>query len=304
MKPHYRERAELFGRERTLVGVTCRATRPRADAPAVVFLNAGIISRVGANRLHVRLARALASVGVHSLRFDMAGIGDSVILPTSTSMTPERRVEIDIDDAVAFAQDRLGIRRVVLAGLCSGADNALRSMDRHPSVVGAILLDLNTHQTRGFYLRHYGRRLLRRETWRNVLSGRHPLLRKLLARARWVPVSTEAPAPSSMDTLLPNTRLSLDHMRRTLEALVRRDAKLLAVFTAGFETQYNYGEQFREMLPGLDFRNSLQLEYFADSDHTFSRSDLQSRLTGTVVRWIENTQFPSPTETPSTKRAG
>lgn len=295
MRRLYRERGVLFGRERSLVGVSCRPVQSEGERPVIIFLNSGIVHRIGGNRIYVTLARALADRGFGSLRFDLAGIGDSVILPTSPSMTPQERTQIDIDDALQFASERLDADRFIMVGLCSGADNALRTMGRNESVVGSILLDLNAYRTPGYYLRHYSRRLLRGETWRNLLTGKHPLAQTLLHRVREPLRGSEGLSASpSTDTMLPNAVLPREMLRDHLERIVARDAKVFAVFTAGLEGQYNYERQFLDMFPDLDFGRSLRLEYFADSDHEFSRRDLQARLTDLVVNWAEKTDFPYP----------
>ena len=73
------EQTFLFGDAKSLVGiVTDPATgNGRAERPAALLLNAGLTYRVGPNRLYVKIARALASQGLVTLRFDLSGIGDS-----------------------------------------------------------------------------------------------------------------------------------------------------------------------------------------------------------------------------------
>ncbi len=71
-----RERAVVFGDPPDLVGVLTEPDGVCRDR-GVIILNAGIIHRVGPNRLHVRMARALASLGFPVLRFDFSGQGDS-----------------------------------------------------------------------------------------------------------------------------------------------------------------------------------------------------------------------------------
>jgi pimeloyl-ACP methyl ester carboxylesterase len=285
----YQERAVLFGRERTLVGISCRPSRFAGERPSFIFLNSGIVHRVGANRIYVMLARALADKGFSSLRFDLAGVGDSRILPNSQAMDPQERTEVDIDDALEFSSRHLESDRFIMAGLCSGADNALRTMGRHDNVVGSILLDLNTYRTRGYYLRHYSKRLVRSGTWRNVLTGK-----TLRGRIEQAKRQQEQPQKPSMDTMLPATSLPPTVMRDHLERVVASDRKLLAIFTAGLDEQYNYETQFLDMLPGLDFGRSLRLEYFSDSDHSFSRQHWQQRLRSVVIDWAEGTDFPRP----------
>lgn len=282
----------VFGRDRSLIGSTCTPSRPSPARPFVLFINSGIIHRIGPNRIYVRIARALAAHGFSSLRFDLSGIGDSVLPPGAKGMSIQERVELDIDDAVAFAHERLGATRFVVIGLCSGADNALRTMARREDVVGAVLLDLNTHLTRGFWIRHYARRLLRLRPWLNVVTGRHPYVRRVLARIRRPLGSAREDPASDMDapTLNLDAWIPRDLMRTYLERIVARGGRLLCVFTAGLPMQYNYREQLLDVVDGLDFRGLLTLEYYADSDHTFSRTDLQARLTTAILGWMNEIQ--------------
>ena len=78
------ERAVLIGAQPGMVGVE---TRPLGNdggeraAVAAILLGAGLVHRVGPNRLTVRLARRLAARGIASVRFDHRGIGDSAPRP-------------------------------------------------------------------------------------------------------------------------------------------------------------------------------------------------------------------------------
>ena len=57
------EEAVLFGTTQSLVGILSQPPREEAPRglPAVILLNAGIVHRVGPNRLYVRMARELAA---------------------------------------------------------------------------------------------------------------------------------------------------------------------------------------------------------------------------------------------------
>ena len=291
----YAEEPVVFGRDHSLVGVTCRPVAPPpAPRPFVIFLNAGIIHRSGPNRMTVRLARALARVGVPSLRFDLSGIGDSIVPPSAAAMSIQERVSIDIDDAMAFARAHWGAETFVMGGLCSGADNALRTAARSSDVAGLFLLDLNVCRTSGYYVRHVARRLFDGGTWRNVFTGRHPLVRAMLARAglrRAVDGSAHDDPALPHDAVVP-----YDEMRAHLHHLMARDARLLCIFTAGLEAQYNYRRQFLHLFPDVPFGDRLRLRYFTDSDHVFTGSTLQERLTREVVAWVSETAFPASGE--------
>src|SRR5688500_20259796 len=70
-----RERAIRFGSGERLVGIlTDPADGEDAQRPTAVFVTAGMLHRVGPNRLYVTLARRLARLGVPSMRFDLSEI--------------------------------------------------------------------------------------------------------------------------------------------------------------------------------------------------------------------------------------
>src|SRR5262245_23717581 len=154
-----RELPVLMGRHKSLAGIfteslrSCAVTTP----PAVVLLNAGIVHRVGPNRMHVLLARALAAAGISSLRFDMSGIGDSPSRPEAT--TPLESAMSDIRDAMEWLAANKRIGKVVLFGLCSGADHSILYASSDRRVVGTILLDPNIPRTRKYYLYRSGAKL-------------------------------------------------------------------------------------------------------------------------------------------------
>ncbi|MGH7928173.1 MAG: alpha/beta hydrolase, partial [Candidatus Binatia bacterium] len=75
-----REEALLLGKTRSLVGILTDPPEAKRSTrlPGIILLNAGIIHRVGPNRMHVKIARTLAPMGFVVVRFDFSGIGDSI----------------------------------------------------------------------------------------------------------------------------------------------------------------------------------------------------------------------------------
>lgn len=292
---HTREYVEtpvVFGRHHSLVGTVCRPAAALSPKPFVIFLNAGIVHRTGPHRMSVRIARALAENGVSSLRFDLSGIGDSVIPTDAPPMGVQERVQADIDDALEFARDHCHAMSFVMGGLCSGADNALRTAARRRSVVGLFLLDLTVARTPGYYARFYLQRLFSGSTWWNIVTGRHPALRRVFA-GRAVPDEADHRVDGAIeaDAVVPHPV-----MREYLHRILARDVKLLCIFTAGLEKQYNHERQFVRLFPRLDFGSRLDLHYFADSDHTFTGPALQERLRRRIVTWVNETEFRDPSE--------
>jgi pimeloyl-ACP methyl ester carboxylesterase len=121
----YIEAPVLLGENGRLAGVFCRALSGHQPRKAVVFVNAGAIYHVGWARMHVEMARELARSGIASLRFDLAGIGDS---EASAQAVPHlyTAVSDDMHAAVDWLQAR-GIRDLTVFGTCSGAYQAFHA---------------------------------------------------------------------------------------------------------------------------------------------------------------------------------
>jgi alpha/beta superfamily hydrolase len=94
------------------------------DAPAdigVLIIVGGPQYRVGSHRQFVLLARAIATAGIPSMRFDFRGSGDA----TGEQHSYED-IGPDIGAAVAALFARMPqVKRVVLWGLCGAATAAL-----------------------------------------------------------------------------------------------------------------------------------------------------------------------------------
>jgi pimeloyl-ACP methyl ester carboxylesterase len=288
-----REQPVLLGTWQSMVGVISSASPDGGalDRPAVVILNSGVIHRVGANRMHVYLARALALRGHTVLRFDLSGIGDSE--PRRDALAPFDAAMADIREVLDHLGQTKGIRRVILVGLCTGANHALLYAAGDPRVVGVALLDLYLPHTFGYFVRMYGRRFLRSEGWLNIIRGRHPMWRALRARLALTQMGSELEPPGPARA---EVQATLD---RAFRPILAREAQVLCVFTAGLEEQHNYRGQLLDALPDVPFGNLLRLEYFADSDHTFSSGRNRARIMELVLEWIGASKFPDAPRAPA-----
>src|SRR4030095_13226651 len=96
-----REEILLLGKTKSLVGIITDPPEAKRsnELPGIILLNAGIIHRVGPNRIHVKIARTLAPMGFVVLRFDFSGIGDSKVrddnLPFEESGVRETQETMD-----------------------------------------------------------------------------------------------------------------------------------------------------------------------------------------------------------------
>lgn len=272
-----RERAFTFGEDNALVGILCQPLAAPGDgSPGFVLLNAGLLHRVGPARLNVDLARRLAANGFASLRFDLAGLGDSE--PRRDQRNETERAVADIRDAMDFMQSRLELSRFVLLGLCSGADNAHFAAMSDERVVGTVLLDPYGYRTLGYYARHYGPRMLKLAPWvrfaRRALSSRAQSVLRLLRG--------EPEAPEMFERTFPERA----QVAADLERLSARGVDQLLVYTGGVREHYfNHRDQFGEMFPALRGSERIEVEYFDQADHVYTIIADREQLMDRICRW-------------------
>lgn len=137
----YKEEPIRFGPARAMHGTLCLPARPDPEAPALVLLNRGLNPEIGWGRTGVDHARALAAVGVTTLRIDETGLGES----PDRADRPQPLIYADaVAEDVSAAVDVLAARghqRIGLVGVCSGAYTALLSGDLDPRVSDIVAVN-------------------------------------------------------------------------------------------------------------------------------------------------------------------
>jgi len=273
------EKALLFGNAKSLAGIVTDPdpASASADLPGVIILNAGVLHRVGPNRVHVQLARSLAERGLVALRFDLSGIGDSRRRDGSESFA--RSAVQEVQQAMDFLAESRGIERFVLFGICSGADNGLQVSHSDPRVAGAALIDGYNLPSLGLILHFYRARLLSFRSWLRLLIGRSQtwsLIRSIL----WL-FRAARNSGTQEDPVLP----SRAEFRSQLRSIADRGVELLLVYTGSSAAYYNYRRLLRRSLRSWPSRERVRVEHFADSDHLFTLLANQRRLVELVTGW-------------------
>jgi pimeloyl-ACP methyl ester carboxylesterase len=293
------ELAVNFGPASDLVGILSgaeeipwRTPGPRADRAAsdlgVIFLNAGVIHRVGPNRIHVSLARALARLGIPTLRFDLPGVGDSGCRYTGGSLQQERDAAIAC--AVELMLTRTSARRLVLFGLCSGADDAFRTACFDARVVGVCLVDptrlFPTFRSRLLLLLRW---LARPSGWLRLARGRYQLLRHLFF---WAGLPTTPPIRARPRARPPSPE---EHRmaRAALRLLVGRNVRICYIVTGDKRRLYNYRSQLLDAFPHLGLERVTRLELFPRALHTLPDPRDRARLQQVLTSWLHDTEFPT-----------
>ncbi len=284
-----REKVLKFGANRGLVGVVTEPSSPVTAKPAVILLNSGILHHVGASRLYVRMARRLAALGHTAFRFDFSGIGDSE--PRRDTLSASESAVVETREAMDLLQARKGGgSRFVLLGLCSGADMGFKVSAVDERVIGLVQLDPFAYRTRGYYIRHYGPRLVSLGAWKHYVTVRMDRWRKSRKVAQGVGTAVDEPA----EYVAPEYRRIFpprEETRARLQELVNRRVHLLNVFSEGMPDHINHAEQYRRSFPGLDFGSYLQVEFVPHAAHTFTELGDQERVLNILEQWARRV-FP------------
>jgi len=272
----------LFG----ILTLPSMSHRKAPRLPVFVFLSAGLLHRVGPHRLYARLARDLSRMGFNSLRVDLAGTGDS---PRRGGLTYPQSVAADFGAISSVLESRLGRLPLVLAGLCSGAHNAVRLTPEAPRVVGMVLLDPICFPDAGFRARAV--------VLKYTNPARYIVWLKRRFKALTIPRGEKHEEDDSVAVLTPEDNLTLDQLRATwgvpnLEQLraaflsIReREGRVMSVFTQGALGYYNQMGQLGRVL-GVDGYQQFCTELFwPQAEHTFTLDLHRRRLIEEIKTW-------------------
>lgn len=281
----YHERVIRFGSDERLTGMLTLPDVGRLGAPHLILVNAGIVHRVGPDRLYVDLARALAAMGYPVLRFDLSGLGYS--RPASGTLSLDELVLEDIAAATTMLAESHKATTFVLAGLCSGANFSIEAATRDLRITGLILIDPTVNRTWKGSVIHLSRRLKHPKTLIDLLLLRHPVFQRPVTGGRSREV-VDAASSQVGDRALSEIPKELRRLfSASMGKLVDRKVRLMMVFTGGVNHVYNYRNQIFDLLPEIDFRDLLQIEYMPSADHTVSDMPNRARLIRAVGEWLQ-----------------
>ena len=180
------ERPVYFNSEAVLFGIVTEPRQGENRRRAVIMLNAGADHHIGANGMHVGLARHWARRGYVVLRMDLAGIGDSGTRPgrPDNEVFPPAVLD-DIATAIEFLRSRYRAGDITLFGVCSGAYHALRAAAAGMPVNRVLMVNpQNYFWKQGTKLDDlqlaevvrnpgiYSRQVFSGYAWRRLLTGR------------------------------------------------------------------------------------------------------------------------------------
>ncbi|MBI3244196.1 MAG: hypothetical protein HYZ49_18090 [Chloroflexi bacterium] len=303
-----KETVVTLGNSKSLVGILTDPLQKRDGLPAVVILNAGLIHRVGPNRLYVKLARALAGLGFVVLRFDLSGIGDSN--PRSDHLTFDKSSMEESQEAMNFLTQARGVKHFLFMGHCSGAINSYRIATLDSRVIGAALINIEgvgeawkefdrKRKLAQYYQNYYGKgALTSREKWIKLFTGKADygsIARNVFQNIIWNRVSALGfrlkglfARPAQPEQAAPEENAAAD-----MRALLKRGARLLFIHPEG-----STGHEFVRATLGPvydEFRASdnFKVELIPQCDHLFTLLANQQQVLGVIQKWAQRQIAPA-----------
>ena len=138
----------------------------------ILIIVGGPQYRVGSHRQFVSAARAFASNGYPTMRFDHRGMGDSEgDIISFDSIGPDIKAAID-----SFMNVENNINGLILWGLCDAASAISQYAYHDERVKGIVLLNPWTRTdaslARAYVKHYYSNRIFQKEFWNKVLEGK------------------------------------------------------------------------------------------------------------------------------------
>ena len=275
------ERLVRFGSDGHLFGVLSRLPDDR-ERPAIILLNAGSVHHVGPHRNYVALARNLAAMGFACLRFDLEGIGDSILRGIGRENHPYPDTAVpDARAALEALANQFGYRQFIPMGLCSGAFGAFHtglSVPEHSIAELVVINPLTFYWKEGLSLatsrrfadmQMYWGSMRNPQRWMKLLRGDVNLRRPLEVALGEFASITRSYYGALLETLWPAKGPPLSRDLRKLFAMGRHVTFIIAQGDPGHDILM---ASARRTAKKALRSGQIAIEFIADADHTFSQS--------------------------------
>jgi alpha-beta hydrolase superfamily lysophospholipase len=276
------ERPVFIASKAMLFGIVTEPRQGERRRRAVILLNTGADYHIGANGMHVSLARRWARHGYVVLRLDLGGLGDSstgVGCPDDDVFPPTAGEEIL--NAIDFLRSRYGVADMTIGGVCSGAYHALRAAVAKLPINQILMINpQNYFWKTGMRIDElqlaevvrnptvYLDRLFSRHAWKKLLTGEVSILRIVnvyVTRSFLAIESTCRELARRMRIRLPRD------LGAELEEIGARGIRMVFVFARG-----EPGLGLLKLQGGSSIRrlgDRCRIHIISDGDHIFSQRD-------------------------------
>jgi len=248
------------------------------DSPrktGIVILNSGLLHRVGPSRLFVTLCREFAELGFVAARIDVSGKGDT---PRRRRVDATDALLEDFDACAEALRQEAAIHRIIVVGLCSGADDAYLIASKRTNVSGIIMLDGYAARTWRFFVRKFSAKLFRVNRWKRIPA-------RMMASAAHVfnKMKADRNAPRMEDI---RSFPSAAEARAQFESMSAHLESCLCVYTSAARRYYNYQGQLQQKFPSLAPSRGVREEYIPSAKHTFPLAQHRRWVVDTICEWV------------------
>jgi exosortase A-associated hydrolase 1/exosortase A-associated hydrolase 2 len=279
--------------EQELVGVLHRPTTPETRRRgAVIVVAGGPQYRAGAHRQFVALARSLSDQGIHTLRFDLQGMGDS-----SGDYTGFQNSKGDIAAAIsAMLECQPTLHEIVLIGECESASGILFYAWTDSRVGGAVLINPWVRtlevQAQAILKHYYLDRLRSIEFWRSVARGKWDVLGSIKSMIQVISLARKSHATRSAGTE-GSTQAHFDSLPlpdKTAEGMRRFKGRALFVLSGRdlIAREFDEVTSSSPAWAGLLGDARVTRRDLIGADHTFSRDPWKKQVASWISDWLRS----------------
>ena len=277
------EQSIAFGKSGNLVGTICLPDTLSANTPStntgMVLFNAGVVHRIGPYRINVRLARQLALRGIPSIRFDLAGQGDSERAPGGLSF--EAQSVEDLNDALDALNRAANVSRFALFGFCSGGIHSYAAAQVDTRIAGIMLYDTFTYPTFRSWLKRYIDSIREKGFARAFGDW---VERRLPAPLRGADAAEKNLPPTGPPNVGLYTIPTPAELARVLAQLHARGTRICVAY-AGSSFYYRYRKQFSDTFKPYGADKFVVVEYFEQMNHTATLISQQQQFMDYIANW-------------------
>lgn len=288
----FRESPVRFGTFDHLSGALCEPV-DGASRATVVFLSTGYDPHYGWARFTVKLARRLAAVGIASLRFDSADVGDSApVAGRRAQILYDHQQVNDVISAFDFVAQTKLAGPTLLFGRCSGAYLALHAALADIRCNACIAVnpvvfrwyqppseEMVLRPPRSF--KDYSSKAFKLDTFRRILAGQVDVptaARHVLTRLAEKATKVLVPV---LGTILPKERWN-QSVHDDFRQLAGRNTPVALIYSEADEGLESFRYHFGDDGAALSPYPTAEWHIVPDADHNFTFAASQLALSDIV----------------------
>ena len=219
------------------------------------------------------------------IRIPLVTIGDS--FSNTTELSYESKVIEDMKAATSVLKDQCSLDRVVVLGICTGADNAHKHIVRDDRVDAAVFIDGYYYPTIKYYLSMLLPILFDIKRLVSFLVRYATRILKLFSGGAKI-------SPGSDDAEFTWELPPKKQTEQELLNVLGRGARLMYIYTGMYTRFYKYSAQLYDAIPSLQpFKNQISILMERETDHTFSIPSDRDRIYSKILDWLRNLDEPN-----------